>query len=186
MRRIRYIVAVSLDGFIAGPHGEFDWIDTDPDVDFAAIWAQFDTGLMGRLTYQVAVERLGKNAFRGMTTIVFSRTMKQEAPATHHHPRVTHRLGASAEGQKRQRHLAFWRKPALPSLSRRRPCRYRRGLGYPRPAWRGHPPAPAPLHSHSPEAHEPHALPLRPSLTRVRCAALIDPRCQTVSGNYRI
>jgi dihydrofolate reductase len=84
MRRIRYIVAVSLDGFIAGPHGEFDWIDTDPDVDFAAIWAQFDTGLMGRLTYQVAVERLGENAFRGMTTIVFSRTMKQED-----HPQLT-------------------------------------------------------------------------------------------------
>jgi len=84
MRRIRYIVAMSLDGFIAGPHGEFDWIDTDPEVDFAAIWAQFDTGLMGRLTYQVAVERLGENAFRGMTTIVFSRTMKQED-----HPHIT-------------------------------------------------------------------------------------------------
>jgi dihydrofolate reductase len=76
MRRIRYIVAMSLDGFIAGPHGEFDWIDTDPEVDFAALWAQFDTLLMGSRTYHVAVERLGATAFRGMTTIVFSRSMK--------------------------------------------------------------------------------------------------------------
>ena len=84
MRRIRYIVAMSLDGFIAGPRGEFDWIGDDPEVDFAALWAQFDTGLMGRRTYEVAVERLGKNAFREMTTIVFSRTMK---PADH--PEIT-------------------------------------------------------------------------------------------------
>ena len=46
MRKIRYIVAMSVDGYIAGPTGETDWIVTDPDVDFAALWAQFDTVLM--------------------------------------------------------------------------------------------------------------------------------------------
>ncbi len=51
MRRIRYQVACSLDGFIAGPHGEYDWIVADPDIDFAAHFAQFDTLLMGRHTY---------------------------------------------------------------------------------------------------------------------------------------
>jgi dihydrofolate reductase len=30
MRRVRYNVAASLDGFIAGPNGEFDWIPNDP------------------------------------------------------------------------------------------------------------------------------------------------------------
>jgi hypothetical protein len=30
MRRLRYGVAVSLDGFIAGPNGEYDWIVADP------------------------------------------------------------------------------------------------------------------------------------------------------------
>jgi dihydrofolate reductase len=84
MRRIRYAVAMSLDGFIAGPNGEADWIGIDPEVDFASIWAQFDTGLMGRRTYEAAAKRLGEKAFQGITTIVFSRTMKQED-----HPEVT-------------------------------------------------------------------------------------------------
>jgi hypothetical protein len=30
MRRIRYQVACSLDGFIAGPNDEFDWITPEP------------------------------------------------------------------------------------------------------------------------------------------------------------
>ena len=84
MRKIRYAVAMSVDGYIAGPNGEADWIDLDPEVDFAAIWAQFDTLLMGRRTYEAARERLGEAAFTGITNIVFSRTMKQQD-----HPEVT-------------------------------------------------------------------------------------------------
>src|SRR5258708_9415418 len=84
MRKIRYLVATSVDGYIAGPNGEADWIDVDPEVDFAAIWAQFDTGLMGRRTYEAGSKRLGEAAFAGITTIVFSRTMKQQD-----HPRVS-------------------------------------------------------------------------------------------------
>ena len=34
MRKLRYAVAMSLDGYIAGPNGEYDWIDADPEVDF--------------------------------------------------------------------------------------------------------------------------------------------------------
>ena len=78
MRRVRYLVAMSLDGFIAGPNGEADWIETDPEVDFAAIWAQFDTLLMGRRTYHAAVKRLGEKAFAGVAIMVFSRTMKPQ------------------------------------------------------------------------------------------------------------
>lgn len=37
MRRLRYQVATSLDGYIAGPHGEFDWIVMDPDIDFTTL-----------------------------------------------------------------------------------------------------------------------------------------------------
>lgn len=40
MRPVRYNVAASLDGFIAGPGGEFDWIPDDPTVDFDAIFAR--------------------------------------------------------------------------------------------------------------------------------------------------
>ena len=84
MRKIRYAVAMSVDGYIAGPNGEADWISIDPEVDFAAIWAQFDTLLMGRRTYEAATKRLGEAAFAGITTIVFSRTMQQPD-----HPEIT-------------------------------------------------------------------------------------------------
>ena len=84
MRKIRYLVATSVDGYIAGPNGEADWIGIDPEVDFAAIWAQFDTLLMGRRTYEAASKRLGETAFTEITSIVFSRTMKQQD-----HPRAT-------------------------------------------------------------------------------------------------
>jgi dihydrofolate reductase len=84
MRRIRYGVAMSLDGFIAGPNGEADWIVIDPELNFAELWAQFDTALMGRHTYHAALARLGKSAFSGMKTFVASRTLN---PADH--PGVT-------------------------------------------------------------------------------------------------
>lgn len=75
---------MSLDGFICGPNGETDWITPDPEVDFAALWAQFDTGIMGRKTYEVATKRLGEKAFAGVKMIVFSRTMRPED-----HPGIT-------------------------------------------------------------------------------------------------
>lgn len=50
MRRIRYQVACSLDGYIAGPKGEYDWIVPDPEIDFKALFDEFDTLLMGRRT----------------------------------------------------------------------------------------------------------------------------------------
>ena len=52
-RRLRYQVAASLDGFIAGPKGEYDWIVMDPSIDFTALYKEFDTAVMGRKTYEV-------------------------------------------------------------------------------------------------------------------------------------
>ena len=77
MPRIRYQVATSLDGYIAGPKGEADWIIMDPDIDFAALFAQFDTFLMGRQTFAVAGGGMG-SAASGAKTFVFSRTLRSE------------------------------------------------------------------------------------------------------------
>jgi dihydrofolate reductase len=77
MRRIRYAVAMSLDGYIAGPKGEADWIIMDPEIDFGALFAQFDTFLMGRRTFEpMASVKKGKTP--GVKTYVFSRTLRQE------------------------------------------------------------------------------------------------------------
>jgi len=73
MRKIRYRVAMSLDGYIAGPKGEIDWIIMDPEIDFGAIISQFDTLLVGRRTFETMVAA-GRTTMPGMKTIVFSRT----------------------------------------------------------------------------------------------------------------
>ena len=83
MARIRYQVAMSLDGFIAGPKGEADWITMDPDIDFKALFAQFDTFLMGRKTFEAAGAG-GFTSGKSIRTCVFSRTLRPED-----HPKVT-------------------------------------------------------------------------------------------------
>lgn len=76
MPRIRYRVACSLDGYIADSNGGFDWIVSDPDIDFAALFEQFDTFLMGRLTYEMIPP--GDASLNGKTVIVVSKTLRQE------------------------------------------------------------------------------------------------------------
>ena len=76
MRRLRYQVATSLDGYIAGPQGEFDWIVMDPDIDFAALTAQFDTAVMGRKTFLAMLQHGGGGAMPSLDVVVFSRTLR--------------------------------------------------------------------------------------------------------------
>jgi dihydrofolate reductase len=76
MRRVRYQVACSVDGFIAGPDDGFDWITPEPSFDFEAHYARFDTLLMGRRTYEI-VRGTGET-FRGKHVVVASRTLRQE------------------------------------------------------------------------------------------------------------
>lgn len=78
MRRLRYGVAMSLDGFIAGPNGEYDWIVHDPAIDFVAMFAQYDTLLMGRRTWEVASSAEHSPSTPGQRWIVVSTTMKPE------------------------------------------------------------------------------------------------------------
>jgi dihydrofolate reductase len=65
---------MSLDGYIAGPNGEYDWIELDPSGAaeyFKAFYAQFDTALMGRKSYEQAGG--GVAPFK---TYVVSRTLR--------------------------------------------------------------------------------------------------------------
>ena len=74
MRQVRYNCAISLDGYIAGPGGEFDWIVMDPDIDFRELVGQFDTCLAGRRSFEVAAG--GDQPLMGLRTYVFSRTLR--------------------------------------------------------------------------------------------------------------
>jgi dihydrofolate reductase len=76
MRQLRYSVAASLDGYIAGPNGEFDWIVIDPEIDFAAMYAGFSGLVMGRRSYDVFVAT-GGAVGPAPPTYVYSRSLPE-------------------------------------------------------------------------------------------------------------
>lgn len=55
MRQLVLFMHVSLDGFVAGPNGEMDWIKVDEDMfDYAGRQTdQSDAALYGRITYEM-------------------------------------------------------------------------------------------------------------------------------------
>ena len=77
MRRVRFSVATSLDGYIAGPNGEIDWITMDPDIDFGSLMDSFDTALLGRKTYEMTWKQGGGGGMAGLHAFVFSHTLNQ-------------------------------------------------------------------------------------------------------------
>jgi len=55
MRKIISFMHISLDGFVAGPNGEMDWIKVDEEIfDYVGKRiSESDTALYGRVTYQM-------------------------------------------------------------------------------------------------------------------------------------
>jgi dihydrofolate reductase len=84
MRDVLYRVAASLDGYIAGPNGEVDWIVHDPALNFAALYESVDTVLLGRRTYELTRQPGAPAWPKGWQVHVFSRTLQPEQ-----HPAVT-------------------------------------------------------------------------------------------------
>ncbi len=71
-------LAVSLDGYIEGPNGEFDWCFTDQDYGMSAFFKKIDSVFIGRKSYEVA-EAMGDAATAGFPKLkeyVFSTTLE--------------------------------------------------------------------------------------------------------------
>src|ERR1044072_2075112 len=100
MKRLVLFMHVSLDGFVAGPNGEMDWIHVDDEIfDYAGQrTSEADTALYGRVTYQMmegywptAADQpnASKHAiehsawYKKVNKVVLSQTMKgQQKPNT--------------------------------------------------------------------------------------------------------
>jgi dihydrofolate reductase len=86
MRTVTYGGACSLDGLLTGPGGAMDWLQFSRDVQdvMAAYWATIDTVLIGRKSWEVAARAGGgASAYAGVTTYVFSRTLREVPPGVH-------------------------------------------------------------------------------------------------------
>ena len=85
MRKVTFGGANSLDNFIARPDGAVDWLLwSDEAMEIMKdYWSRFDTIIMGRKTYDTALEQSrkpkrgkSKNPYGGMKTYVFSHTLE--------------------------------------------------------------------------------------------------------------
>ena len=106
MRNIWYCVAMSLDGFIAGPNGEYDWIPAEPEIDWSAFMNRFDTVLMGRRSYEASLTAPG-GALPGVQSYVCSNTLQQQD-----HQKVTiisnNNLTAKLDSLRKQEGKEIW------------------------------------------------------------------------------
>jgi dihydrofolate reductase len=86
MRKIILGLGISLDGYIARKNGAVDWLSMDWDYDWTAFFKTIDAVLMGRKSWEVALEMTPKpkkkgkskasNPYGAMETYVFSHTLE--------------------------------------------------------------------------------------------------------------
>jgi dihydrofolate reductase len=76
MRKILLGVAVSLDGFIEGPTGEYDWCFTDQDYGLKEFFKRIDSIFVGRKSYEMSLGlEEGISGFPKFKEYVFSNTL---------------------------------------------------------------------------------------------------------------
>ena len=78
MRKVILQIAVSLDGFIEGPNGEFDWCFTDDDYGMTDFFKRIDAIFIGRKSYELTLT-MGGSAPPGFPVLkeyVFSNSIK--------------------------------------------------------------------------------------------------------------
>lgn len=76
MRKVILNVAVSLDGFIEGAHGEYDWCFTDQDYGMTDFFKRIDTVFLGRKSYELVMKE-GNGYLGKMNQYVFSTTLSE-------------------------------------------------------------------------------------------------------------
>ena len=76
MRKVILGLAVSLDSFIEGPNGEYDWCFTDQDYGLSTFFKRVDTVFVGRKTYEMSLGMEGGGAgFPKFKEYIFSTTL---------------------------------------------------------------------------------------------------------------
>jgi dihydrofolate reductase len=82
MRKLILQLAVSLDGYIEGPNGEYDWCFTDQDYGMKAFFERIDSVFYGRKSYELTLSIIesmdsgGMPDFPELQEYVFSTTLK--------------------------------------------------------------------------------------------------------------
>lgn len=79
MRHIILNLAVSLDGYIEGPAGEYDWCFIDQDYGMQEFMENIDTIFFGRKSYELVLQH-DKNPYPGKTKYVFSTSQETFGP----------------------------------------------------------------------------------------------------------
>lgn len=81
MRKIILNLALSLDGFIEGPNGEFDWCLTDQDYGMTEFLNQTDAILFGRKSYELLM-KYDSNPYPYKEKYIFSHNYQTDQPNT--------------------------------------------------------------------------------------------------------
>ncbi len=82
MRKVILGLAISLDGYIEGPNGEYDWCFTDQDYGMSDFYKRVDSLFLGRKSYELTLS-MGEEAmadFPKLTQYVFSTTLTEVKP----------------------------------------------------------------------------------------------------------
>jgi dihydrofolate reductase len=78
MRKVILGLAISLDGLIEGPNGEYDWCFTDQDYGMNNFLKTIDTVLYGRKSYELMIKwEGGLDSFGKMKNYVFSNSLQE-------------------------------------------------------------------------------------------------------------